>query len=193
MRTLYLKILFSNFIYFLLKNIYMYTHTHIHISNMYLIFSIINILFFGSFMSNICGYSFSLVSSWKNFCCYILLIMPFYLVSFMLTHAIILIYRSIDRGPLVAIIESPNVQLLKSAVKVLDDFPCLNIPCDAHHNQYQVVCSAIASKRFPPFFSLNNWTFIEKTMKEKVQEHTEKMEKTHERESNYKNGPSWVK
>ncbi|KAA0040608.1 DNA polymerase epsilon catalytic subunit A-like [Cucumis melo var. makuwa] len=47
-------------------------------------------------------------------------------------------YRSIDRGPLVAIIESPNVQLLKSAVKVLDDFPCLNIPCDAHHNQYQV-------------------------------------------------------
>lgn len=39
---------------------------------------------------------------------------------------------------MVAVIECPNPQLLKLAVRALDDFPCLNIPSNARDSQYQV-------------------------------------------------------
>lgn len=99
--------------------------------------------FTGSSTSDINGCNFSLISG--LLCIRLENFLLLHSTSFMLTHAIILIYRSTNRGPTVAIIESPNVQLLKSVVKVLDDFPCLNILYDAHHSQYQVVCLAIAS------------------------------------------------
>ncbi|CAH9070869.1 unnamed protein product [Cuscuta europaea] len=48
-------------------------------------------------------------------------------------------YRNQYHGPAVAIIECPNVQLVKSSVRALDDFPCLTIPCNARDSQYQAL------------------------------------------------------
>lgn len=41
-------------------------------------------------------------------------------------------------GPTIAVIECPNSQLLRSSVRVLDDFPCVSIPANARDSQYQV-------------------------------------------------------
>ncbi|MCI05412.1 DNA polymerase epsilon catalytic subunit A-like, partial [Trifolium medium] len=42
-------------------------------------------------------------------------------------------------GPMVAVIECPDVQLLKQGIRVLDDFPCLSIPSNARDSQYQIL------------------------------------------------------
>ncbi|XP_020973385.1 DNA polymerase epsilon catalytic subunit A isoform X2 [Arachis ipaensis] len=47
--------------------------------------------------------------------------------------------RNEYHGPMVAIIECPNVQLLKLGIRSLDDFPCLSIPCNARDSQYQIL------------------------------------------------------
>lgn len=44
-----------------------------------------------------------------------------------------------DHGPTIAVIECPNVQVMKSGVRALDDFPCVSIPANARDSQYQVV------------------------------------------------------
>ncbi|XP_040361849.1 DNA polymerase epsilon catalytic subunit A [Rosa chinensis] len=44
-----------------------------------------------------------------------------------------------DHGPTIAVIECPNVQLIKSGIRALDDFPCVSIPCNARDSQYQVL------------------------------------------------------
>ncbi|KAJ8568462.1 hypothetical protein K7X08_027995 [Anisodus acutangulus] len=44
-----------------------------------------------------------------------------------------------NHGPAVAIIECPNAHLLKSGIRVLDDFPCISIPCNARDSQYQAL------------------------------------------------------
>ncbi|KAM5584440.1 DNA polymerase epsilon catalytic subunit A-like [Rosa sericea] len=44
-----------------------------------------------------------------------------------------------DHGPTIAVIECPNVQLMKSGIRALDDFPCVSIPCNARDSQYQVL------------------------------------------------------
>lgn len=41
-------------------------------------------------------------------------------------------------GPTIAIIESPNSYSLRSGIRVLDDFPCVDIPANARDSQYQV-------------------------------------------------------
>lgn len=47
--------------------------------------------------------------------------------------------RHQHHGPEVAVIECPNVHLLKSGIRALDDFPCVDIPSNARDSQYQVV------------------------------------------------------
>ncbi|XP_031270603.1 DNA polymerase epsilon catalytic subunit A-like [Pistacia vera] len=42
-------------------------------------------------------------------------------------------------GPTIAVIECPNSQLLRSGIRVLDDFPCVSIPANARDSQYQVL------------------------------------------------------
>ncbi|CAI0398250.1 unnamed protein product [Linum tenue] len=42
-------------------------------------------------------------------------------------------------GPTVAVIECPSSNLMKSAVPALDNFPCVNVPYNAHDSQYQVL------------------------------------------------------
>lgn len=49
--------------------------------------------------------------------------------------------------PMVAVIECPNVQLVKLGIQVLDNFPCLSVPYNARDSQYQV-------KMF-----LNKWSY----------------------------------
>ncbi|ESW04397.1 hypothetical protein PHAVU_011G091900 [Phaseolus vulgaris] len=41
--------------------------------------------------------------------------------------------------PVVAVIECPNVQLVKLGIRALDDFPCLSIPYNARDSQYQIL------------------------------------------------------
>ncbi|PKA64815.1 DNA polymerase epsilon catalytic subunit A [Apostasia shenzhenica] len=48
-------------------------------------------------------------------------------------------YRHRHPGPTVAVIECPNFNAIKSAVRVLDDFPCINIPCNSRDNNYQAL------------------------------------------------------
>ncbi|VFQ71576.1 unnamed protein product [Cuscuta campestris] len=48
-------------------------------------------------------------------------------------------YRNQHHGPVVAITECPNVELFKSGIRALDDFPCLSIPCNARDSQYQAL------------------------------------------------------
>lgn len=67
------------------------------------------------------------------------MIMPFYLVFPVLPYVTICIHRSINHGPIVAVVQCPNVQLLKSGVRALDDFPCVSVPSNARDSQYQVV------------------------------------------------------
>lgn len=40
--------------------------------------------------------------------------------------------------PMVAVIECPNVQLVKLGIRALDNFPCLSVPYNARDSQYQV-------------------------------------------------------
>ncbi|XP_020214340.1 DNA polymerase epsilon catalytic subunit A isoform X3 [Cajanus cajan] len=44
-----------------------------------------------------------------------------------------------NHAPMVAVIECPDVQLVKLGVRILDDFPCLSIPYNARDNQYQIL------------------------------------------------------
>ncbi|GAU25117.1 hypothetical protein TSUD_274060 [Trifolium subterraneum] len=48
-------------------------------------------------------------------------------------------HRSEHHGPMVAVIECPDVQLLKLGIRALDDFPCLTIPSNARDSQYQIL------------------------------------------------------
>ncbi|KAG8371187.1 hypothetical protein BUALT_Bualt13G0060900 [Buddleja alternifolia] len=48
-------------------------------------------------------------------------------------------YRNRHHGPLIAVIECPNIQLLKSGMRVLEDFPCVTIPSNARDSQYQAI------------------------------------------------------
>ncbi|WVZ02207.1 hypothetical protein V8G54_023013 [Vigna mungo] len=41
--------------------------------------------------------------------------------------------------PMVAVIECPNVQLVKLGIRALDDFPCLSVPYNARDSQYQIL------------------------------------------------------
>ncbi|KAK6144223.1 hypothetical protein DH2020_021043 [Rehmannia glutinosa] len=42
-------------------------------------------------------------------------------------------------GPVIAVIECPNIQLLKSGIRALEEFPCVTIPCNARDSQYQAL------------------------------------------------------
>ncbi|KAK4492254.1 hypothetical protein RD792_003057 [Penstemon davidsonii] len=48
-------------------------------------------------------------------------------------------YRHHHHGPVIAIIECPNVQLLKSGLRALEDFPCVTIPANGRDSQYQAI------------------------------------------------------
>ncbi|KAI4373579.1 hypothetical protein MLD38_011693 [Melastoma candidum] len=48
-------------------------------------------------------------------------------------------YRLDHPGPTVAILQCPNIQTMKLGIRVLEDFPCLNIPSHARDSQYQVL------------------------------------------------------
>ncbi|RZB74984.1 DNA polymerase epsilon catalytic subunit A-like [Glycine soja] len=41
--------------------------------------------------------------------------------------------------PMVAVIECPNVQLVKLGIRALDNFPCLSVPYNARDSQYQIL------------------------------------------------------
>ncbi|CAK7329328.1 unnamed protein product [Dovyalis caffra] len=47
--------------------------------------------------------------------------------------------RDKHHGPTLAVIECPNVHLMKSGVPALDNFPCVSIPSNARDSQYQVL------------------------------------------------------
>ncbi|XP_034688144.1 DNA polymerase epsilon catalytic subunit A-like [Vitis riparia] len=48
-------------------------------------------------------------------------------------------HRHQHHGPEVAVIECPNVHLLKSGIRALDDLPCVNIPSNARDSHYQAL------------------------------------------------------
>ncbi|XP_052190980.1 DNA polymerase epsilon catalytic subunit A-like isoform X2 [Diospyros lotus] len=48
-------------------------------------------------------------------------------------------YRQSHHGPAIAVIECPNIHLMKLGIRVLDDFPCVNIPCNARDSNYQAL------------------------------------------------------
>ncbi|KAL5211891.1 hypothetical protein ABZP36_022738 [Zizania latifolia] len=51
---------------------------------------------------------------------------------------ILLEYRQ-HPGPVIGVIECPKLQAIKAAVRALDDFPCVTIPCNARDNNYQAL------------------------------------------------------
>ncbi|XP_010242612.1 PREDICTED: DNA polymerase epsilon catalytic subunit A-like [Nelumbo nucifera] len=48
-------------------------------------------------------------------------------------------YRQQHHGPAIAVIECPNIIAMKSGIRVLDDFPCVNIPCNVRDSHYQAL------------------------------------------------------
>ncbi|KAK2643590.1 hypothetical protein Ddye_025353 [Dipteronia dyeriana] len=48
-------------------------------------------------------------------------------------------HRHEHYGPTIAVIECPNSHLLRLGIRVLADFPCVNIPANARDSQYQVL------------------------------------------------------
>ncbi|KAK8952512.1 DNA polymerase epsilon catalytic subunit A [Platanthera zijinensis] len=48
-------------------------------------------------------------------------------------------YRLQHPAPTVAIIECPNIHAVKSTVRVLDDFPCISLPCNTQDSNYQAL------------------------------------------------------
>ncbi|KAL0460774.1 UNVERIFIED_CONTAM: DNA polymerase epsilon catalytic subunit A [Sesamum latifolium] len=48
-------------------------------------------------------------------------------------------YRHRHHGPVIAVIECPNIQLLKSGIRALEDFPCVSIPSNVRDSQYQAI------------------------------------------------------
>lgn len=48
-------------------------------------------------------------------------------------------YRQEHPGPVMGVIECPKLQVIKAAVRALDDFPCVTIPCNARDNNYQAL------------------------------------------------------
>ncbi|XP_027348237.1 DNA polymerase epsilon catalytic subunit A-like [Abrus precatorius] len=48
-------------------------------------------------------------------------------------------HRNEHHGPMVAVIECPNVQQVKLGIRALDGFPCLSIPSNARDSQYQIL------------------------------------------------------
>lgn len=51
--------------------------------------------------------------------------------------------RHRHHGPVIAVIECPNIQLLKSGIRSLEEFPCVTIPSNARDSQYQVNPSVV--------------------------------------------------
>ncbi|KAL2240087.1 UNVERIFIED_CONTAM: DNA polymerase epsilon catalytic subunit A, partial [Sesamum indicum] len=47
--------------------------------------------------------------------------------------------RHRHHGPVIAVIECPNIQLLKSGIRALEDFPCVSIPSNVRDSQYQAI------------------------------------------------------
>ncbi|XP_057955577.1 DNA polymerase epsilon catalytic subunit A-like [Malania oleifera] len=61
-------------------------------------------------------------------------------------------HRHQHHGPAIAVIECPNVHLMKSGIRALEDFPCVNIPSNARDSHYQalgwqIVASKIGMQR----------------------------------------------
>ncbi|KAI3783594.1 hypothetical protein L1987_42678 [Smallanthus sonchifolius] len=61
-------------------------------------------------------------------------------------------FRSQLHGPAIAVIECPDVDSMKSSIRALDDFPCVNIPSNARDSQYQalgwqIVAAKIGTRR----------------------------------------------
>ncbi|XP_047972925.1 DNA polymerase epsilon catalytic subunit A-like isoform X2 [Salvia hispanica] len=48
-------------------------------------------------------------------------------------------YRHRHHGPVIAVIECPNIQLLKFGIRPLEDFPCVTIPSNARDSKYQAI------------------------------------------------------
>ncbi|XP_024985920.1 DNA polymerase epsilon catalytic subunit A-like isoform X2 [Cynara cardunculus var. scolymus] len=48
-------------------------------------------------------------------------------------------FRNQLHGPAIAVIECPDVHLMTSGIRALDDFPCVNIPSNARDSQYQAL------------------------------------------------------
>ncbi|XP_042499556.1 DNA polymerase epsilon catalytic subunit A-like isoform X2 [Macadamia integrifolia] len=54
-------------------------------------------------------------------------------------HRTISEYRHQHHGPAVAVIECPNIYSMKTGIHILDEFPCVNIPCNARDSHYQAL------------------------------------------------------
>ncbi|TYH16062.1 hypothetical protein ES288_A05G088900v1 [Gossypium darwinii] len=48
-------------------------------------------------------------------------------------------HRHEHQGPILAVIECPNTQMMKSGIQALEDFPCVSIPSNARDNDYQLL------------------------------------------------------
>ncbi|XP_073270441.1 DNA polymerase epsilon catalytic subunit A-like [Primulina huaijiensis] len=57
----------------------------------------------------------------------------------MTLQRIITEYRQRHHGPVIAVVECPNIQLLKSGLRALEDFPCVTIPANLRDSQYQAI------------------------------------------------------
>ncbi|XP_020701921.2 DNA polymerase epsilon catalytic subunit A isoform X1 [Dendrobium catenatum] len=56
-----------------------------------------------------------------------------------LVQRVLVEYRHRHHGPTVAVIECPKVHAIKSGVRVLDDFPCISVPCNTQDSNYQAL------------------------------------------------------
>ncbi|XP_077235840.1 DNA polymerase epsilon catalytic subunit A-like [Tasmannia lanceolata] len=48
-------------------------------------------------------------------------------------------YRHKHRGPVIGVTECPSIHTMKSGIRVLDEFPCVHVPCNARDSNYQAI------------------------------------------------------
>ncbi|KAF9613892.1 hypothetical protein IFM89_012440 [Coptis chinensis] len=60
----------------------------------------------------------------------------------------------LHHGPTVGVIECPKLHSLKSEISVLNDFPCVSIPCNASDSQYQALGWQIVAAKMCCIFTV---------------------------------------
>jgi hypothetical protein len=51
---------------------------------------------------------------------------------------LILMSRYQHRGPTLAVVECPNLDIIKTSISALSEFPCIQVACNARDSHYQV-------------------------------------------------------
>ncbi|PWA95928.1 DNA polymerase epsilon catalytic subunit [Artemisia annua] len=48
-------------------------------------------------------------------------------------------FRNQLHGPVIAVVECPDVDLMRTGIRALDDFPCVSVPSNARDSQHQII------------------------------------------------------